>query len=88
MRFVERLASTLSHQGTVGDPHHPNAREVVKEVADRLEARIADGDLPGVFRAIDEALDESGTLSWKPMNGGGPRHGRGAGADPDPYYWG
>jgi len=88
VRFVERLASTLSHHETVGDPDHPNAGAAVKEIAGRLEAEVERGDLRGVFRAIDEALDESFPPTWRPIHGGRPRPVRSAGAEPDPYYWG
>jgi hypothetical protein len=85
---VERLASTLSHDETVGDPHHPNAGQAVKEIADRLEAEVERGDLRGVFRAIDEALDDSFPPTWKPLRGGRSVHRRPGGTEPDPYYWG
>jgi hypothetical protein len=88
IRFVERLASSLTHTGKGGDPQLPDAGEAVKEVADRLEAKVAGGDLRGVFRAIDEALEDPATLSWRPLKGGRPRLRRASGAEPDPHYWG
>ena len=88
IRFVERLASTLAHTGTVGDPGHPDAGVAVKEIADRLEAEVAKGDLRGVFSAIDEALDDPAARSLQRRSGKrrGPRGT--LGEESDPHYWG
>ena len=56
-RFVVRLASTLAHTGKIGDLGYPDPEEAVKQVAGRLEAKVSEGDLRDVFKAIEEVKE-------------------------------